>query len=149
MHIRCKTEVAIILLGVADETGFLFYPTTAPETPGLMFSPSVSEPINLQITDLCGEFLGTKLDGFTLDICQKYSDKVNLTDNRIATLYLATVRNHEKLIQNDWSNLPDQIKAMPKNRNRLAYLRAWQVMTGSLSLTTKAVEIDDLSTIHD
>ena len=31
---------------------------------------------------------------------------------------------------------------MEKNRMRLAYLKAWQVQTGALGLTTKAVEMD-------
>jgi len=147
IHIKCKTDVAIVLLGVANEKGFLYFPTTAPETPGIMFNPVAGQPVNLQIVSQASDFLGIELTGQTIEICQDYSDLVSLTSGNQATLYLATIRGKPELIKDDWSNLPDHLRAMPKNKNRIAYLRAWQVLTGSLTLNTKVIEADDLKNL--
>ena len=147
IHLKCKTDVALILLGVANQKGFLIFPTTATETPGLMFSPGGAQPVNLQILSQVSDYLGLDLNGQAVEICQEYSDTVTLASGNEATLYLATIRDRPELIKEDWSNLPDHLRAMPKNKNRLAYLRAWQVLTGSLTLNTKVIEADDLKNL--
>ena len=40
------------------------------------------------------------------------------------------------------STMPDLLRRMPKNRNRLGYLKAWQYLSGDHKLTTRAVELD-------
>ena len=144
LQLRCPTDNAVLVLGVADSRGILLFPTTSEEVPGLVFTPESLQPMNLQIIAKANLHLGTDLSGREIDICQDYSDRVVLGDGIEACLYLAIIRNHPDLISSDWLNFPDQLRKMPKGRNRLAYLRAWQVMTGSLALNTKVIETDDL-----
>jgi hypothetical protein len=120
------------------------FPTTSQELPGIVFRPESLQPMNLQIIAKANEVLGTEFTGREIDICQEYSDRVFLAGDTEICLYLAIIRNQPSLVSSDWLNFPDHLRKMPKGRNRLAYLRAWQVMTGSLTLNTKAIETDDL-----
>jgi hypothetical protein len=147
LQLRCPTDDAVLVLGVADTRGILLFPTTSAEVPGIVFRPVSLQPMNLQIIAKANSILATNLTGREIDICQDYSDRVVLEGNVEACLYLAIVRNLPNLISSDWLNFPDQLRKMPKGRNRLAYLRAWQVMTGSLALKTKAIETDDLNNL--
>ena len=49
-----------------------------------------------------------------------------------------------KISWQEWSTLPVLIRNMPKDRNRLAYLKAWQVLTGALEESTKALDVHEV-----
>lgn len=141
---NCKTDIAIILLGIPNEKGILVFPTSAHETPGIMFKNDPSMPINeqiiLEVNNLCkSNKLGTKFD-----ICQKYTATVKLSSGKAATLYTGilqeTIANKDK----GWKTLPELLKVMPKNRNRLPYLKAWQALTGAFDQRTGVIETDSV-----
>lgn len=141
---RCSTSVAIVLLGVMDERGIMRFPVDAPETPGLMFQPETLKPINEQIFDRIEREVLSRDPGL-IDICQEYSCEVTLSDSRQATLYLATMKFQEKNAANQWDTMPELLRAMPKSRNRLAYLKAWQVLTGAMSENIKVIEQEEMA----
>ncbi|MEZ4741581.1 MAG: hypothetical protein R3B45_03905 [Bdellovibrionota bacterium] len=143
MHIRCKTEQAILLLGVESKKGFLVFPSNSSKFPGMLFTPEGGKAILEQLDIYASEILTSELAQGELEICDRYFDIVTLDDGSEATLYLATVRNRPELIQNSWSSLPEQLRKMPKDKGRLPFLRAWQVLTGALDLNTKAVETQE------
>ena len=143
LQVFCKTEIAIVLVGVADEKGFLRFPSSAPETPGIMLNVRPRTSINELILAKIGDFLGSQFSAQGIDIDQEYHDSVFLSDGREATLYLAHINQHPELVSNDWSTLPELLRGMPQNRNRLPYLRAWQVLSGARDSKTYAIEAAD------
>lgn len=137
----CKTPRAIIMVGLRQETGPMLFATESYVVPGLYFKPEVRHQLNDEIAGKITEFFGRELKN--LDITQEFSEEVVLQDESRATLYLATADGHVSISKDSLFPLPTLLRKMPKNRNRLSYLKAWQVMTGSLTLDTKAVELTD------
>lgn len=141
LHIHCKTPVAILLAAMPDERDLMRFPQNGAGLPGLAFEVASGMPINVQLIEFLWAHLGDKVKG--IDIIQDYSGEVQLPDGRAATVYLATVNGRFPLPP-DAKTMPEILRGMPKDRNRLPYLKAWQVLTGSLTLNTKAVDLDEV-----
>ena len=78
-----------------------------------------------------------------LDFNKEYSERIAL-DGGDATLYLATSR--VKLEFNDkiiWQTMPDILRAMPKDKRRLPYLKVFQYLQGVLTQDLDAVEVPE------
>ncbi len=142
--LRCPTEHAVLLLGLPDARGVLRFAPASSEILGVPFRPGPVLPINAQILAVANQALGMEIHGPDLDICQEYTDRVVL-EGAEACLYLAIFRSQQIVAPDSWQSLPSHLRQMVRGPNRLAYLRAWQVMTGSLTLDTKAIETNDLS----
>lgn len=146
LHIYCNTPVAVFLCGLRDTTGVLRFPPVEGDVPGLSFETRPRTPINEQLIDQLKETLaretGASAENLELDINQEYSDTVDLPDGRQGTLYVAIGSGVEG--PESWPRLPDLLRAMPADRSRVPYLRAWQVLTGGLKLNTKALETEDI-----
>jgi hypothetical protein len=104
--------------------------------------------VNLQVITAINSFLDKSLTGNEIEVVQNYSDRVFLASGSEAVLYVALVRGRGVLVQDPWPNFPSQLRSMASGPNRLAMLRAWQVMTGALTLNTKAVENVDLGSLE-
>lgn len=149
LHVHCKTSVAILLAAIPDERDLMHFPQSATSfagLPGLTFDVSPGMPINIQLMEQLWAHLGEKIKG--VDIIQAFVDEVRLPDGRAATVYLATV-NGRRTLTSGAPTMPEILRQMPKDRNRLAYLKAWQVLTGSLTLNTKAVELEEIKKYLD
>jgi hypothetical protein len=141
LHVHCKTPVAILLAAVADDRDLRRFPQNGGALPGLVFEVSPGLPINIQLLETLWAHVGEKLKG--VDIIQEFAGEAELPDGRAATVYLATVNGRREL-SGDAPTMPEILRGMAKDRNRLPYLKAWQVLTGSLTLNTKAIELDEL-----
>jgi hypothetical protein len=144
MHIYCKTEYAVLLVGIPDEKKVLRFPNNGKQWPGIVFKPVALQPINEQLVGSLKEYLDLDVDP-TIEVNQEYSD---ITEDK-CTIYLATGSSDKFSASESWQNMPELLRGMDRNRKRLPFLRAWQVLTGSLGLNTNAVENADLDSLLD
>jgi len=144
MHVFCKTDFAVVLLGIPDERGVFRFPNNGKQWPGIVFKPTPRLAINDQIVAAIAGFL--KMDKIpSLELNPKYADQTK--DG--CTVYLATATSDDFKGDENWQSLPELLRGMDRNKKRLPFLRAWQVLTGSLELDTKAVENADLNKYLD
>lgn len=142
--VKCPTDFAVLLCAVPDERGVLRFPSNdSTEIPGLNFAVQAGEPINDQLIHVAEKTLNARLQG-RLDISQEFADPVTRSDGQQATLYVATVAEGAKKSDASWPSLPDILRALPKDKGRVPYLRAWQILTGGLKLETKAVDMAEV-----
>lgn len=126
---------------------------------GVWFAPKALLPISDQIMDAVKEALA--MPQVQIDLHQDYADEVSFQElQTTATLYIAHLPiiapSPRPPIQQEhgaeapatveaWQTVPDALRMMPPNRNRLAFVRAWQVLMGAMKTDgVKAVEIADL-----
>lgn len=144
LHLQCPTDFAILLCAVADERGVLRFPSNdATELPGLNFAVEAGVPINEQLVKAAENLLKVKLGG-KLDVSQDFADPITRADGSAATLYVATVQEGAKRADESWPSLPEILRNLPKDKGRVPYLRAWQILTGGLKLETKAVDFAEV-----
>ena len=148
----CPTTRAILLLGVrVGSPAIVRVPDARCVPPGRVFTPQPLVPIDEQLIKLAQEILGARMHG-TVSICQDYTDLVLLDPNlpsehpdAAAVLYLATCDLDGMPTDVMWPSFPELLRAMPKDRARLPYLRAFQVLAGGLQMTTKAIDVAELA----
>ena len=146
VHIHCPTDMAVLVLAVSCPDGLLRFPNDDSPLPGLLIK---SKPMAL-INDLLAECAHQVVPaaGSTLHIWQDYRGGLKLADNTDATMYVARLTVGADAIKDlpwpTWATLPNLIRSMPKDRNRLAYLKAWQVLTGALDESTKALDVNEV-----
>ena len=150
LQVYCKTPIAVLLLGVKDAKGVMRFPsgpgTNEARTSGLRIDVQPLLPINEQLVAAASTALATPL-ALALDVVQEFADEMQLPDGQAATVYLATVnetRAPDVQAQSGWASMPDILRGMDKDRRRLPYLRAWQILTGGLTLNTKALEASEV-----
>ena len=84
----------------------------------------------------------------TLHVWQEYRGDIILEGKRDGSMYVARLTADPSSIESmpwrTWETLPSLIRSMPKDRNRLAYLKAWQVLTGALDESTKALDVNEV-----
>lgn len=148
LHVQCSTDEAILLVAVNCPDGLLRFPNDGSPWPGLSLQVQPLLGINEQLIRRSQDELGSALTA-KLNIWQEYSDVIREANEDRATLYVAMIRPEAHEIENkpwkEWRTLPDLIRTLPKDRTRLAYLKAWQVLTGALEESTKALDVDEVA----
>ena len=148
MHIYCPTEHAILLLGFPDHQGVLSFPTQNTVIPGILLPVKPLTPINDQIISFVFNHWD-QATGKNLHLWQNFSSSISLGEKKEATLYVGRVDETFSATRDkqgssfSWSTLPQILKALPKDKSRLPYIKAFQVLTGALTLTTRAVDLTD------
>lgn len=136
MHLYCPTDTAILLLATKDEGGVMRFPPIE-----IAARPLVS--IDEQIVQAASAALGLDLT-LKIRIEQQYADEMTRADGTVTTVYLATVSDGvAPPAKKEWPTLPDLLRSLPKDRSRLPFMRAWQILTGGLTLNTKAVDMNE------
>ncbi|MDB2447068.1 hypothetical protein N9W79_00425 [bacterium] len=143
IHISAPTDVVIFLVGIKDEKGVLRFPTKNNFNPGVVFKADGAVPINAQIIKETEALTGLENLNLNLEIEQNFSTEVVLQNGDKATLYVGAIHKFEGGINQEWKPLPMILREMPKDKNRPAYLRAWQVLMGGLNQDVKILEADD------
>lgn len=139
MHIFCRTERAVLLLGISDEQGIKHFPCDQDsDLPGILFTPRPQEAINVQLMDLARSCAnaGQLTD---IDIIQEYSDRTELDGEEI-TVYLGTAKAPVSAITSFHLTLPDLVRRTPQGRSRVVLIKSMQVFAGALTEQTKAVD---------
>ncbi len=147
--LNCQTDFAVLLCAVPDERGVLHFPSNdSTLLPGLNFTVAGLTPINEQLIKEAEGFFGKRL-GNSLQITQEFADPVPRPDGVMATLYLATVAQGSVTFDPSWRSLPEILRGLPKNKGRVPFLRAWQILSGGLQLDTKAVDMAEVAKHFD
>lgn len=151
-RIYCPTAQAILLLGVrAGNPPVLRALDAAASPPGRRFVPRPLVPIDEQLIALVVDIVGVEARS-SIVIHQEYTDLVPLRADlppehpeAAATLYLVTCDLGAIPNAAHWPSFPELLRAMPRDRSRLPYLRAFQVLAGGLQLETKAVDMAEIA----
>jgi hypothetical protein len=143
--LQCKTDVATLLLAVADASGVLRFPADGRFEPfyGLHVAVKPLLPIGPQLVEAASLALGIQ-STIAMDLCQDFADELHLPDGQLSTVYTGRLDSSVVTAPTSWLSLPEILKNMPKDRRRLPYLRAWQVLTGALTLDTKALDVEEI-----
>jgi hypothetical protein len=120
------------------------FPADPKDSYGLLIEVEGARPINEQLVDKAVQFFGKENVRRHVQIEQSYSCEAALPDGKSITVYVATVAGRHRLASKEWPTMPELLKNMPKDRNRLAYLKAWQILSGVAQELIKAVELEDL-----
>ena len=140
--IHCPTDIAVLLVAVKREDGLLVLPTDAGDVPGIICHVNPSLPINPQLLEAAA--LRTCLPKIEIVIWQEFQCEIQMPNGEPATVYAARTIKTPDLIPGDAKPLPDLMRAMPPNRNRVAYMKAMQVLSGALEEQTKALDLDEV-----
>ena len=140
--IHCPTDQVILLLGLKRDDGLILLPSDSTETPGILASVDTRLPINPQLLELAQKRSG--LPSIEISIWQEFQESVLLIDGTKATLYAAKALAYPQVMPADVTTLPDMLRKMPPNRNRVAYMKALQVFAGGLEETTKALDLEEV-----
>ena len=138
MHVYCPTNKVIVLVGFLNSDGVLVFPSQNVNFPGLHFENKALVPIHDQILAYIEQFCSLTHVKFELDAT--FAETLRI-ENEDATLYFGLVKNFEGLLPRYVHTLPGLIRTMSKDRSRLAYLKAWQSLTGSREQNIRAVEV--------
>ncbi|NRA45319.1 MAG: hypothetical protein HRU09_10235 [Oligoflexales bacterium] len=142
LHLRCQTPKAVFLFGIPVGK-LLHFPNHHRYMPGIHFDVDPSKPINLQLIAAVEKELGEAVNGKDIHIYQEFCEPLKADEQAEEfSLYTGFSEKPRQVPLLHWKPLPYLLRNMEKNRMRLAYLKAWQVQTGALGLTTKAVEMD-------
>lgn len=140
--IHCPTDKVILLLGLKRDDGLILLPSDSTETPGILANVDTRLPINPQLLELAQKRSG--LPAIEISIWQEFQESVTLVDGTTATLYAAKALAYPQTMPADVTTLPDMLRRMPPNRNRVAYMKALQVFAGGLEETTKALDLEEV-----
>jgi len=140
----CKTDVAILFVGIPDAHDVLRFPSNAPEAgfPGLHVTLQPALGVGEQLTQALSGFLGVDV-GRHLEVNATFADELKPATGPAATLYVAVLRMSGVVAEPAWPSLPDVLRSLPRDKGRVPYLRSWQVLTGGYQLNTKAASLEE------
>ena len=138
--------MAVVLATVTGSDGIVrcFYGN--PEQPGLIFEPKALTPIVEQIASELRYLHNDGIASLGFQVRSDHSDEFMLADGTMGTIYIAaaaTQLDSFDSLKGSWVSIPELLRSMPKSRQRLVYLRAWQVLLGGLTDGTKAVDLEE------
>lgn len=147
--VYCKTDHAILLLAVRDERGILRFPSSpGAVSPGIHFPVRALMPIQAQLTAAASDTVGRDV-ALHFRLCDEFADEIRMADGREATLYVANLEEPRVVAPNDWPVMPAILRSFPRDKSRIPYLRAWQILQGGLQLNTLAVDAEEVKKHFD
>ncbi len=144
MHIYASTSKIIVLVGFLDSNNTFLFPSQNVLFPGLHFENKALVPIYDQILNHIRRHCLLNIQGRDFELDPLFAQTL-LVDNEEATLYLGVVRNLKEAQPRYLQTLPILLQGMRKDRSRLAYLKALQVLSGSREQNVRAIEIQESS----
>ena len=140
--INITTPNITLLLACDGPKGLFHFPNDEDPFPGINMSISHGLTWHDTMRDVGSEFLGKpELNSKILPIMVMEPEIEKGNDG--STLVLARIHKEEFLAPDLWPTLPALLHGMPKNKTRVPYLKAFQVLAGGLSQETQAVEMDE------
>lgn len=138
MNLAAKQKPVLVLIACRDEAGLVRVPTDGdPLVPGLLVSGT-----DQALRKAAEKMLHPELAPF-LTLEHIIQDAIQLPSGENAELVVAEIQPQHFVAPLDWATVPTLIRGMPTTRNRLAYLKAWQILTGAHQETLEAVEINE------
>lgn len=135
-----KNEVcihkAIVLTACRDRSGFFRFFSTLQDTPGFWLDIESCQDkgdIIHTIKESASSNIGLSLDKVKFNFVDGIEPTIELGGNRQGLLFLVEINKDSFEAPESWPTLPDLLRKMPKSKNRVAYLKVMQVLSGSLS----------------
>ena len=159
MILRCPTKYAVLLLAVRGADGVFRFPSnettlklpeTTAYTPGLIIEPKALMGIFEQMTNQVIETFNLP-NSLGIDIRSDFAEPLARVRDADGTLFVGNwVGDVSTLIDPPtMTPLPHLIRAMGKRKERVSYLKAWQVLSGAASERTVAIETHELARYLD
>jgi len=151
MLVYCPTPQAVIMVTITGTDGVVRCLSGDLTQPGLIFEPKPLLPIVEQIMAQLRLTMGASSDSLRFQVRGDYADEFSLANGSAATLYIATATlpavnlaaGALDGLPGSWMPIPELLRSMERTRQRLVYLRAWQVLLGALTDETKAVDLEE------
>jgi hypothetical protein len=137
LSIYAKTEQVIFLFGIKNEQGVMHFPSPQKLFPGLHFYNEPRTLISDQLFKQAAAVLAVPDVVGKLTMFDGFCGQVLLENGQEAALYVGFL-NESRAVASDWLPLPVLLKGMKQDKNRIEYVKCWQVLTGSLKLDTRA-----------
>ncbi len=139
---KCPTPLAILLAGSCDSVGVLRFPPSSPVLPGFVV-PVLSDRDIAEVltTHLCHSLQFDLSAASQIQIDPQFGETLVTEIGERATLYLGKIDRTLLAPQPGWKTLSEILRFMPKNKPRVAYMKAMQKLSGSDLDTIEAVEI--------
>lgn len=138
MNLGSNKKPVLVLISCRDENDLVRVPTDGdPFVPGMLIADA-----DQALRKVAEKLLRPDLAPF-ISIEHIIQDGIQLPSGEHADLVVADIPRQHLTAPMDWATVPSLIRGMPKTRNRLAYLKAWQILTGAHQETLEAVEIDE------
>jgi hypothetical protein len=130
------------MLAIKRDDGLIVVPTKSDLIPGIVKAINPSLPINPQLLDMAHERTG--IARIEIAIWQQFQDTIQLEDGTPATIYAAKslIIPHDQIPEA--KTMPEILRSMPANRNRVAYMKVLQVFSGALEEQTKALDLEEV-----
>jgi hypothetical protein len=141
-----RVENLLVLTACQDEHGAFRFPGNYQGWPGLYVSRkdgsgSFWDRLRLAVQMALGEV--SLIDKVSIEYV--ITPAIDLPDGREAALLLAKVSRADFIAPANWATLADILRSLPKTKNRVAYLKALQLLSGAHEQSIDAVEIDNAS----
>ena len=142
MNLYPKTDSGIVLIGFYSEKNIFYFPSEDYKQPGVSIDWDHKLPIADQIISLMKNKLhiSSTIETNNFYYWDQFDTMISNQSGNPISLNLAKYKIDEKKLGLSWKTFPSLLKNMPKNRNRLAYLQAWQVFSGAWLENIRAVE---------
>ena len=152
MLIHCKTDHAVILIPLDAGDGLWMFPSDPGPWAGLRLNVQPLMPIVPQIADLVRVRLGFAMEPAGYQVSPDFEDIVMLDSETPATLYVVqatSLKSTEEISVDSkkpfrLATPPEWLGRLPQERQRLSWLRAWQIYQGILTQNIKAVEATEV-----
>ncbi len=135
-----KMRQVVALIACRDKNGLVRVPTNGDKlVPGFLIQGA--EELAL-IRAAAEKLLHPELASH-IKIEHVIPDAVQLASGETCELLVGEIDAQHFTAPLEWATIPSLIREMPATRNRLAYLKAWQILTGAHQETLEAVELTE------
>lgn len=135
----------ILLVACRDAHGFYRFPVEVDSPfPGIpiVMVEGYSEAMQVEqaVRQIFGDAVGTR----KILLRIKFEDCLQISNREPQTLFLAELTTSQDLeTVAQWPTLPEILRQMPKDKNRVPYMKVMQVLAGDLEQGVSALELDD------
>lgn len=138
-----ETELVLILVAAQDERRLWRVRADEPGLPGIVARIDYAAPLNKQIRRAAAAAIGLESRSEDLVVHGPLTPVIELDDGRQAALVLVQLTPEQLEAPSSWPTFPVVLRALPKNKSRLPYMKALQILSGALEQGVNAIEIDD------
>jgi hypothetical protein len=138
MIVKPQGTQGLILVGTHTAAPHMLFFQHTQEQPCLELNLDIGVLAAPQIS----EFLSKRFEVSSVNI----EINMNVAESaQQGTIYVAMISGIE--VDKRWLSFPAILRAMPKDRNRIDFLRVWQHLCGSQMSQTQVKEIEDITKV--
>lgn len=133
----------VFLMRIRNNKGVFTFPSNNKKIPGLYKEGYQLEYLNSEIKSWLASSSGISESIEQLELKAILTPDLFLDNSRVGRLYLLEYPLVFDCKEGSYQTLPEILRSIPKDRNRLPYIKSLQVFAGSSETETIALELDD------